>query len=109
MRNFKYLYKYGSKEQIERFHQSRRVAAEAARQMQEPEPFHIAPDFCGFILAVSYQCDEIVKYQAELYKAKRSDSFIGVINNKPVPGARGWYGWANHLAQAMPTRTISVY
>ena len=107
MEHYKYLYKHGTQEQIDRFHEARRRKNELARLMQEPPLYRPNPDMCGFIFAGSFQCGVFIEYQAELYRAGRYDSFRGVVNHNPLDGRRGWYAWGNDMASHMPGRIIT--
>ena len=99
--NYKYLYKYGTDEQIKAFEQARVRAMESARLLQEPSIYSPSPDFQGFIFAGSFRSGILRTFEAQLYKTNREDSMRGVVNNVAQSGRSGWHGWGGQMAKEL--------
>lgn len=106
--NYERFYKYATPEQIAQFHEYRNKAREAARIISEPVIYRPDPDVCGFIFAGSFQCGQLIMYEAQLFRAGRYDSMRGIVNGQKQDGRQGWYAWGNDMAAHMPGRILQA-
>jgi len=101
-----YLLKKATPEQLAHYgRQSQRVQA-IKRLMSEPPLYRPVRNFYGYILAVSFQLNNPVETEIQLFNTGRCDSFRAIINGKKQPGRGGWYHYGNVLAESMPRRII---
>lgn len=101
------LLRKATKEQLSEYGRRSQHVQAIARMMREPQIYRpVSPQFCGFVMACSFQLCEPVIHTMQLYDTGRYDSFRAIIDNEKQNDRGGWYRQMEILAGMMPRRIL---
>lgn len=102
-----YLLRHATKEQLSHWGKMSQKVQEINRLMQEPLIYRPDNEFKGYIFAGSFQLEQPVIYELQLYRTDRHDSFRAILNGEKQAGRGGWHHYAQQMAEYMPCRILT--